>query len=78
MGPPLHPPPISGASPGHGATDGPHRAPTNPNLDEGVERPAPPAKQTSTSKNSLLLRLFSPLELRKRESGAKRAKTVLV
>jgi hypothetical protein len=78
MGALLHPPPFSGTSPGHGATNGPHRAPTSPNLYEGVERPAPPAKQASTSRNTLLLWLFSPLELRKRESGAKRAKTVRV
>ncbi len=74
----LHPPPLSGALPDHGVADKPHRAPTNPNLDEGVERPAPAAKRTLTSRNSFLLRPFSPAELRKRVAVAKRTQTVRV
>jgi hypothetical protein len=74
--PPFHSPPLCGASPTLGTVDNTQRSHAHPNMDEGVERPAPSAKRFPPNRNSPLLRLFSSLKLRKRETVARCAQTV--
>ena len=70
---PIHSPPFTGASQDHNAADNPQWAHANPSLAECIERPAPSAHRTPTSRSCPLLRLLSTRELLKRESVAKRA-----
>ena len=75
---PLHFLPRTGAPLDYNAADKPQRAHASPDLDKGIERPAPFAHRTPTIRSSPLLQLLSTRELHKRESVAKRAQSIRV
>jgi hypothetical protein len=75
MGSLLLSPSLAEASLDPSASDIPHWPPANPNVAEGIERPAPYARRTYASCSSPLMRLFSTRDLLKRRAVAKRAQT---